>query len=85
MAKFSKVTGIKAFIKDTAVKTKLANLHSNCDYTHALWDKLIFDKVKNDLFGGCVRVLITASAPLSKDVCDFFKIAVGCPMLEGYG
>lgn len=29
--------------------------------------------------------MITGSAPLSKEVCDFFKIAVGCPLIEGYG
>jgi Long-chain acyl-CoA synthetases (AMP-forming) len=29
--------------------------------------------------------MVTGSAPLSKEVCEFFKIAVGCPMFEGYG
>jgi len=29
--------------------------------------------------------MLTGSAPLSKEVCDFLKIAVGCPLIEGYG
>jgi long-subunit acyl-CoA synthetase (AMP-forming) len=29
--------------------------------------------------------MITGSAPLSRDVIDFLKIAVSCPILEGYG
>lgn len=69
----------------TAKNTKLDNLHANCEYTHKLWDKLIFDKVKTGTFGGSVRFMITGSAPISKEVCDFLKIAVCCPLIEGYG
>lgn len=29
--------------------------------------------------------MLTGAAPLSAEVCEFFKIAVGCPVLEGYG
>jgi len=29
--------------------------------------------------------MITASAPISAEVCNFLKIAVGCPLVEGYG
>lgn len=84
-ATLSAQKGFKKFIAETATKTKLANLESACDYTHALWDKLVFDKVRVERFGGCCRFMITGSAPLSKEVCDFLKIAVGCPLIEGYG
>jgi len=84
-ATFKAQTGFKKFIVDTAVKTKLANLNASCDYTHALWDTLVFNKIRKDRFGGCVRFMITGSAPLSSEACDFLKIAVGCPLIEGYG
>ncbi len=37
------------------------------------------------MFGGKLRFLVTGSAPLSKDIIDFLKIATGCPFYEGYG
>ena len=36
-------------------------------------------------FGGNVRLMITASAPISNEVKAFFIQAIGCPMLEAYG
>ena len=38
-----------------------------------------------EFFGGRLRFLVTGSAPLSKDIIDFFKIATSCPFYEGYG
>lgn len=29
--------------------------------------------------------MLTGAAPLSAEVCEFFKVAVCCPVLEGYG
>jgi len=84
-AKFAALTGIKKFIMEAGVNAKLDNLKKNADYTHKLYDKLVFNKVKDGLFGGCVKFMLTGSAPLSKDVCDFLKIVGCCPLLEGYG
>lgn len=30
-------------------------------------------------------MMATGSAPISKSVIDFLKVAVGCPIYEGYG
>jgi len=35
--------------------------------------------------GGNIRKIIVGSAPSSKQVLDFIKIAVCCPVTEGYG
>lgn len=77
-------TGLKKTLAQKAVATKLENLKSGAHYTHKLWDGLIFDKIKTGIFGGSIRWMITGSAPLSSEVCDFLKIAVCCPMIEGY-
>lgn len=67
-----------------AVKTKKWYLRNNAETTHKFWDKLIFNKVKQ-AFGGDVRVMVTAAAPISMDVIDFLKVVSTSPILEGYG
>ncbi|KAI8389388.1 hypothetical protein BD560DRAFT_344284 [Blakeslea trispora] len=67
-----------------AVAAKLANLEAGKGYTHAVWDRLIFNKVKQAL-GGNIRIMVTGSAPIGKDVMQFLRIAFCCDIREGYG
>ncbi len=50
---------------------------------HAVADRLVFRKVR-DLFGGRLQFFVSGSAPLSKDIGEFFD-AMGVMILEGYG
>jgi len=50
---------------------------------HALFDKLVFTKVR-DRFGGRVRFFISGSAALNAEVAEWFH-AAGLVILEGYG
>jgi len=49
----------------------------------ALADRLVFQKVRA-LFGGRLRFFVSGSAPLSKDIAEFFD-AMGVSICEGYG
>ena len=50
----------------------------------SLWDKVVFGKIQ-ELLGGRVRIIVSGSAPLAQDIMRFYRIALGCPFLEGYG
>jgi long-chain acyl-CoA synthetase len=66
------------------LKIKLNNLAKNSNLKHPFFDKLFFTKIR-EIFGGKVRMCFTGSAPLSKEVLNFFKIALSCPFFEAYG
>jgi long-chain acyl-CoA synthetase len=53
--------------------------------THALWDRILFNKIKKALGLDCVRVMVSGSAPLSPKVMTFFRCLLGVPVCEGYG
>jgi long-chain acyl-CoA synthetase len=46
--------------------------------------KLVFDKLKNDIFGSQLKFAVCGGAPLSKEVAEFFH-SMGILLLEGYG
>ena len=50
---------------------------------HRLFDRLVFSKVRH-AFGGRIRFFISGSAPLNRDIGEWFH-AAGLLILEGYG
>lgn len=50
---------------------------------YAIADKLVFTKVRA-AFGGNLKAFISGSAPLSRDIAEFFH-AAGLLIMEGYG
>ncbi|CAL1396821.1 unnamed protein product [Linum trigynum] len=49
-----------------------------------MWDRLVFNKIREKL-GGRVRYVVSGASPLSPDVLEFMKICFGGEVIEGYG
>ena len=77
-------SGLKGWLVNKAISTKLANLKAGYGVTHTFYDKVVFKKMKA-ILGGQVKIMITGSAPISGDVLDFLKICFCAPITEGYG
>ena len=77
--------GLKKKLFDAAVAAKTKNLSTKGQLTHALYDRLIFQKIKKGLGMDCLRSMVSGSAPLSKNVMNFYRVMLGIPVVEGYG
>ena len=76
--------GLKGMLFRRAVASKLHNMHTAGKFAHPLWDRLVFKKVRAVL-GGNVKLVISGSAPISKEVIEFLKVVLACEVDEGYG
>jgi len=84
------VQGAKRSFADKAINTKLENLRTKAEYTHFIYDKVDAQYYLGicsctGTVWGRIRFMVTGSAPIAREVIDFLKIAVSCPIYEGYG
>ncbi|RHZ89697.1 hypothetical protein Glove_12g40 [Diversispora epigaea] len=79
-----KAPGIKGSLSRNAVSTKLDRLENGLGYTHPLWDRILFNKIKQ-ILGGRVRLIHTGSAPISPEILQYLRVFFSCEVLEGYG
>ncbi|RUS91011.1 hypothetical protein EGW08_001228 [Elysia chlorotica] len=79
-----KTSYLKSTLLSWALASKKKEIERHIIRRNSFWDKLIFQKIQDKL-GGRVKVVITGSAPLSADVMNFLRCALGCLVLEGYG
>jgi long-chain acyl-CoA synthetase len=75
--------GVKERLFNAAFNSKRGAL-LNGKSPSPIWEKLVFNKLKDKL-GGRVRFMSSGASPLSPDVMEFLRICFGCDILEGYG
>ena len=81
---FNALNGWKKKLAYKAYYTKLENYKKYGIVTHAIYDQIIFKKIRAK-FGNKLKTILCASAPLSKELADDFKIFLGVPIMEGLG
>ena len=84
---FDSFNSLNLWQKELAYKayyTKLENFRKYGIINHVIYDQLIFKKVRN-MFGGKVKCLLSASAPMQKELADDFKIFFSVPIIEALG
>lgn len=74
------------FINRSLFKTALFLRRMERDHSWPTYrlSQLVLGKIEG-MLGGKVRMIFCGSAPLSKDVANFFDLVVGEQVLEGYG
>lgn len=82
--KLKATAGCKGWLLQQALAAKYQALEGNGTVTHGCWDSVVLKKVQAVL-GGRVRKMLTGSAPLSKEVMNFFKVAFSAQFFEAYG
>ncbi|HYL86390.1 MAG TPA: long-chain fatty acid--CoA ligase [Candidatus Angelobacter sp.] len=88
----SKISGIKRWIFNWAMKTANRSVHWRASGGHAglfvklqwyLANALVYKKVRDGM-GGRLRIVCSGGAPLAKELAEFFW-AIGVPIYQGYG
>lgn len=80
----SQKSGLLQSMVNKALNAKLAALDESQQFTHWLWDALVFRKFKG-LLGGKVRLVVCGAAPISPQVLREFRCFFSCPVVEVYG
>ena len=75
---------MKRKLIDRAIAVKKATYLSTGYLTSYVYDPIVFGKIRETL-GGNVRLMVTGSAPISKDILDVLRVCFSCHILEGYG
>ena len=81
---FNALGGWKKKLAYKAYYTKLENYKKYGIVTHAIYDQIVFKKIRA-MFGNRIKVVLCASAPMPKELADDFKIFLSVPVIEGLG
>jgi len=75
---------LKGYLLKTAIQQKLKVVDKQVYNQNTMWDQLVFSKIRKR-FGGRIRVIISAGAPITGELLQFTRAVFCCPVLEGYG
>jgi long-chain acyl-CoA synthetase len=74
--------GVRGAIARKAFASKLEYVKRTGNVEHPLWDRVIWNKVRQVL-GGRVRYCGVGSAPIAGEVVDFLRVAFCMTIIEG--
>lgn len=83
-AQIKEAGGLKEKLFNMAYASKLEGLKRGT-FEHAIYDRILFSKIKEKVGLDRVKQIITGSAPIGGHVLDFLRIVFCCPVMEGYG
>uniref|UniRef100_A0A915HRJ5 long-chain-fatty-acid--CoA ligase n=1 Tax=Romanomermis culicivorax TaxID=13658 RepID=A0A915HRJ5_ROMCU len=75
---------LKKWLLALAIQAKHAQLKNLTLRNDSLWDNVVFKKLQ-DQMGGRVKLLLSGSAPMSREVLHLLRAGLGAMVLEGYG
>ena len=84
MEKISKKGAIIKKLFNAALKLKISNYEKYGKLSHALFDPIFFNQIRNS-FGGKMVWMLSGGAALQKEILLGLKVMVGCPVVQGYG
>ena len=84
MEKISKKGAIIKKLFNAALKLKISNYEKYGKLSHALFDPIFFNQIRNS-FGGKMEWMLSGGAALQKEILLGLKVIVGCPVVQGYG
>ena len=84
MEKISKKGTIIKKLFNAALKLKISNYEKYGKLSHALFDLIFFNQIRNS-FGGKMVWMLSGGAALQKEILLGLKVMVGCPVVQGYG
>eukprot|EP00826_Nyctotherus_ovalis_P009888 TRINITY_DN1261_c0_g2_i1.p1 TRINITY_DN1261_c0_g2~~TRINITY_DN1261_c0_g2_i1.p1 ORF type:complete len:536 (-),score=138.10 TRINITY_DN1261_c0_g2_i1:350-1957(-) len=84
MKDINSLTGFKKKLALTATKAKMDYYKKTGEVFHWLYDRLVFDKIR-DAFGGELRIFLSSSAPLDAAITDHLKIFLCAYYTQVYG
>jgi long-chain acyl-CoA synthetase len=80
----SKLDYAKRLMFDKAIKIKIESCNEEGTFNHHIWDKLLFDKIKNSM-GGNISLIFIGGGHLANHYLVFLKACLSCYMIEFYG
>ncbi|GFT34204.1 long-chain-fatty-acid--CoA ligase 1 [Nephila pilipes] len=75
---------LRRYLLHLSLQQKERTLQKGIVSKTAIWDKLVFSKIQKTL-GDSIQLIFTASAPVSREVMQFFRCSMGCLVFEVYG
>ena len=79
-------SSVKRFLFNWGLRRKMNFMRRGKSQANAspIFDKIVFSKVAARL-GGKVKAIVSGGAPLSAHVEEFLRVAMCCPVVQGYG